>query len=116
MSTIRAATVSDQVGTGPATLTGQNAPKAYAAGSLETLQQGFNITSVTDGGVGIFGSTFTNTLGSSGYPYGTASRGSSGDRFVGTGNNTTTGVSAYCYDGSTLTDMSWGFIAAGELA
>jgi len=116
MSTIRATTVSDQVGTGPATLTGQNAPKAYASGSSETLTQGFNITSVTDNGVGNFGSTFTNTMGSSGYPYGTASRGSSADRFVGTGNNATTGVSAFCFDGTTLTDMSWGFIAVGELA
>ena len=65
MSEIRANTVSDAAGTGPATLTGQYAAKAWAnfngTGTVAIRQSG-NVSSITDNGTGIYGLNFSTAL------------------------------------------------------
>lgn len=78
MSEIRANTVSDAAGTGPATLTGQSAAKVWwsknAAGTA--LNDSFNVSSLDDDGTGDYGINFTNTLDSA--DYGSGSSGETG--------------------------------------
>ena len=65
MSEIRATTISDLAGTGPATLTGQYAAKAWVnfngTGTVAVRQSG-NITSITDNGTGDYTANFTTAL------------------------------------------------------
>jgi hypothetical protein len=64
LSEIRATTISDSAGTGPITLTGQSAAKAYVrANGAAVVQdsQSFNISSSTDQG----GGDYTHSLSSS---------------------------------------------------
>ena len=65
MSEIRANTVSDAAGTGPATLTGQYAAKAWVnfngTGTVAIRESG-NVSSITDNGTGIYGLNFSTTL------------------------------------------------------
>jgi hypothetical protein len=67
MSEIRATTISDLAGTGPATLTGQYAAKAWANinGSAPNFNGSFNMSSITDVGpagdyIVNFASSFAN--------------------------------------------------------
>lgn len=64
MSEIRANTVSNAAGTGPVTLTGQYAAKAWAFfnGVTASIDQSGNISSLTDNGVGDYTLTMTNAL------------------------------------------------------
>jgi len=63
MSEIRAATISNAAGTGPATLTGQNAAKAaYHLVMSTATGNGDNISSFTDNGAGDFSVSFTNNF------------------------------------------------------
>lgn len=70
MSEIRATTISDAAGTGPITLTGQYAAKAWVnfngEGTISIRESG-NVSSLTDGGTGQYTVTFTNSLSSSDY-------------------------------------------------
>lgn len=65
MSTLRATTISDLAGTGPATLTGQTAAKAWAnwngTGTI-AIRQSQNISSLTDNGTGDNTPNFTNAF------------------------------------------------------
>ena len=65
MSEIRANTVSDAAGTGPVTLTGQYAAKAWmnlnGTGTI-AIRDSFNVSSVTDNGTGAYTQSFTNAL------------------------------------------------------
>lgn len=63
MSEIRATTISDAAGTGPITLTGQSAAKAWATlgGSFEILDS-FNVSSSSDLGTANSQITYTNSL------------------------------------------------------
>jgi len=70
MSELKIATLSDKAGTGPVTLTGQVAVKAW--GNLNGLgaiayRNSFNISSVTDNGTGDYTHTFTNPMADANY-------------------------------------------------
>lgn len=69
MSEIRANTVSNAAGTGPATLTGQYAAKAWVqyGGTSATIAGSFNISSIDDDGVGDFGVNFTSSMSGTTY-------------------------------------------------
>jgi len=78
MSEIRAATVSNLAGTGPVTLTGQYAAKAWVnfngTGTVAIRASG-NVSSITDNGVGDYAVNFTAALTDANYAFnGTASR------------------------------------------
>ena len=63
MSEIRATTISDLAGTGPATLTGQYAAKAWvSAGADASLLDSQNISSGTDNGTGNYTYAFSNAM------------------------------------------------------
>jgi hypothetical protein len=72
MSEIRAATVSNLAGTGPVTLTGQFAAKAWVnfngTGTVAIRQSG-NVSSITDNGVGRYTLTFTNAIEDANYNF-----------------------------------------------
>ena len=65
MSEIRATTISDLAGTGPATLTGQYAAKAWVnlngTGTI-ALRDSFNVSSTTDLGVGQYRFSFSSAM------------------------------------------------------
>ena len=65
MSSIRATTISDLAGTGPATLTGQYAAKAWVnfngTGTV-AIRDSFNVASITDNGTGDYTANFTTAL------------------------------------------------------
>jgi hypothetical protein len=65
MSEIRATTISDAAGTGPATLTGQYAAKAWVnfdgTGTVAIRESG-NVSSITDTGSGAYTVTFSNSI------------------------------------------------------
>lgn len=67
MSQIRAATVSNLAGTGPVTLTGQYAAKAWVnfngTGTVAIRQSG-NTSSITDNGTGNYTVNFSSSFGS----------------------------------------------------
>jgi hypothetical protein len=71
MSEIRATTISDLAGTGPATLTGQYAAKAWVSfvGSSGAIGASENVTSVTDNGTGNYTVNFTNAFANANYNY-----------------------------------------------
>jgi hypothetical protein len=70
MSEIRAATVSNLAGTGPVTLTGQFAAKAWVnfngTGTVAIRQSG-NVSSITDNGTGDYTINFSNAFGAADY-------------------------------------------------
>jgi len=70
MSEIRATTISDAAGTGPITLTGQSAAKAWArwsmAGTAANVDS-FNISSFTDITTGVCKQTLTSSMSDGNY-------------------------------------------------
>lgn len=64
MSTLRANTIADAAGTGPATLTGQVASKAIYTFDqvVNAIDSSFNISSVTDRGTGSQYGNYTNSM------------------------------------------------------
>ena len=64
MSEIRANTVSNAAGTGPATLTGQTGAKASFLYDqvANSVTASFNVSSISDDATGIFTPTFTNAF------------------------------------------------------
>ena len=80
MSEIRATTISNSAGTGPITLTGQNAAKAtygvnqnsinhMGIATNTTSSQSTNISSYTDDGTGIFSLALTNAMSNTQYVF-----------------------------------------------
>jgi hypothetical protein len=70
MSEIRAATVSDLAGTGPVTLTGQFAAKAWVnfnGDGTVAIRESGNVTSITDNGTGDYTVNFTTALTDANY-------------------------------------------------
>ena len=65
MSEIRATTISDAAGTGPISLTGQSAAKAWinfnGTGTI-AARDSFNVGSLTDNGTGDYTVNFTNAM------------------------------------------------------
>jgi len=70
MSEIRATTISDLAGTGPATLTGQYAAKAWVnfngTGTV-AIRDGANVSSITDNGTGLYTVNFTTAMPDANY-------------------------------------------------
>ena len=63
MSEIRATTISDAAGTGPVTLTKQSAAKAWVDfNSTPTVNNSFNISSITDNGVGNYTFNYSTSM------------------------------------------------------
>ena len=65
MSELRANTISDAAGTGPVTLTGQSAAKAWVnfngTGTV-AVRESFNVGSITDNGTGDYTANFSSSL------------------------------------------------------
>jgi hypothetical protein len=72
MSDLRVGTISDAAGTGPVTLTGQYAAKAWVnfngTGTVAIRQSG-NVTSITDNGTGNYTINFTTAMVDADYAY-----------------------------------------------
>ena len=121
MSEIRATTISDAAGTGPITLTGQSAAKAWARydGASNSVSS-FNISSlVDDGTAGNTTASFTSNMANINY-LGVASAnqntGDIGDRFVAVSNFFVSSVDTFAFDGSTRTDVMTSVAVMGDLA
>ena len=70
MSTLKVTTVSDTAGTGPVTLTGQTAAKAWCHFTEQTtvsINGSFNVSSVADEGTGQTGINFTSAMATDDY-------------------------------------------------
>ena len=69
MSEIRATTISNAAGTGPATLTGQSAAKAWVKSNYTSgtpiIQNSLNVSSLGDFGLGQQNVNFTNSMSGS---------------------------------------------------
>ena len=77
MSEIRATTISDTAGTGPITLTGQSAAKAwvnYTGVTTTSINDSFNTSSLTDVGTGRTTVTFSNSFDNTNYCMSTSIR------------------------------------------
>ena len=65
MSEIRATTISDAAGTGPITLTGQSAAKAWVnfnQSGTDTINNSLNVSSLTDSGTGLTYINFSSAM------------------------------------------------------
>lgn len=82
MSDLRANTLSDLAGTGPATLTKQSAAKAWVHGDPDaSVRDSFNVSSSTDIDVGKYQYDYTNALTDTDYAATASTRvGSAGSR------------------------------------
>ena len=69
MSELRANTISNAAGTGPATLTGQSAAKAWVSinQTTQAARDSLNISSITDQALGVSYSNMTNAMSSNSY-------------------------------------------------
>ncbi len=76
MSEIRVTTISDTAGTGPVTLTKQHAAKAWVTKNLDgtSIENSFNVSSITDVGTGIATYSFTNSFANNTYQFSTGVR------------------------------------------
>ena len=71
MSHLRANTISDAAGTGPVTLTGQSASKAWwSYTKTPALAESYNVSSLSDIGTGIQDLSFTDAFSASFAPIG----------------------------------------------
>ena len=72
MSEIRANTVSDAAGTGPVTLTGQYAAKAWVnfngTGTV-AIRESANVSSITDNGGGLYALNFSSAMSNATYNF-----------------------------------------------
>ena len=70
MSELRANTISDAAGTGPVTLTGQSAAKAWVSlngtGTV-AIRESFNVSSITDNGAGSYTVNFATAMDDANY-------------------------------------------------
>ena len=85
MSHLRANTISDSAGTGPATLTGQSAAKAWVSftGTTTTaIEKSYNVASLTDNGTGDTTVNYTSSMSDAVYSVTAVS-----DLSVGSNNN-----------------------------
>ena len=111
MSEIRANTISDAAGTGPITLTKQSAAKAWCnwvQSGTQTINDSFNVASLTDYGAGQTTLNYSNSFSNGNYSIPTSFQrsGSSGD-FVQTGfNNGTTYSNVEFFSGGATSDCS----------
>jgi hypothetical protein len=121
LSEIRANTVSNAAGTGPVTLTGQYAAKAWASfdQSPVTINQSQNVSSLTDNATGRTGVNYTNSFSYAGY----AVSGISDDGFclsisTSGGGQTASSVVVISFDTNAgANDRNWvSVLSTGDLA
>lgn len=82
MSEIRATTISDSAGTGPITLTGQSAAKAFAqfqGTGTAALTGSLNMSSLEDRATGKYTLNYTNTFANNNYSIGSHIRDGGGE-------------------------------------
>ena len=107
MSEIRATTISDLAGTGPATLTGQYAAKAWVnfngTGTVAIRQSG-NVSSLTDHEPGNYTINFTSAMANSNYSFAGGV-----NAITGGGTSQAAFFSEYSTAGPTLTRTTTGF-------
>jgi len=123
MSEIRATTISDLTGTGPATLTGQSAAKAWAgitySAGTPSVAQSLNVSSITDNGTGFIVVNHSSNFNAGNYGVGTAgSPSTNNDAAVNADRRNVDFLSAQFYENATsATDPNYfGFSADGDLA
>lgn len=120
MSTIKATNISNLSGTGPITLTGQSAAKAWWYSNIDAiLQNSFNISSSTDVSTGRHQVDFTNSMSSGNYSATTSTRTATAACYVTTVftvNSNYTVVQAYRSTTEAYTDRSVAGSIAGDLA
>ena len=129
MSEIRATTISDLAGTGPATLTGQSAAKAWASYSntaTATIDNSLNVSSITDNGVGDATFGFSTSFSSAAYASPVdnhANAVGNSNAYIGsTRSNTKSASTVRCvsvYDPGTVTGNdgdNQSFVCMGDLA
>jgi hypothetical protein len=121
MSTVRADTVADAAGTGPSTLTGQIAPKAYTRfGSAGNIAGSFNVSSITDVGTGDADVNLTNAMTdtTSHVSHVTTEKTTSGLRLADVESQTASVASCFCFDTSFAASdpTAWHFSNNGDLA
>lgn len=120
MSEIRANTVSDAAGTGPATLTKQSAAKAWAHVEMSPGSQSratFNLSSFNDSGTGQFDLSFISAMSDQYYSMQLGSNGGAFIENISIMNTTKVGMQAYNYSSGVLTDLGINtIIIHGDLA
>ena len=121
MSEIRATTISDAAGTGPITLTGQSAAKAWMThGSTTVIKDSLNVSSLTDSGTGKTAVNFTNSFGAKDYATSICSMRSSGSNSHYENNGVSGSASALhavYISGTTAADTNMAsVICVGDLA
>ena len=93
MSEIRATTISNAAGTGPITMTGQYAAKAWVnfngTGTVAIRESG-NVSGITDNGSGQYTVNFTTALSDANYSVVCSGKGSDANRYTGLLNDPTT--------------------------
>ena len=102
MSEIRATTISDTTGTGPVTLTGQNAAKMWinmnGTGTI-AIRDSQNVSSITDRATGLYSASFTNVMSDANYQTNVTGGGISGatgdETFSNVGDGTPTSAVTY---------------------
>jgi hypothetical protein len=111
MSEIRATTISNAAGTGPITMTGQYAAKAWVnfngTGTVAIRESG-NVGSITDNGTGDYTVNFTTAMTDANYSVvcgNILNRQTSSSRLEGTNVRTTTQCQVYGSDPATFTDF-----------
>ena len=126
MSEIRATTISDLAGTGPVTLTKQSAAKAWSysiySSGVPANTASFNVSSITDVGVGTQDPNFTSAFSGASYAVTLGSQltaTGAGSFFTqeGSGGKTSSKCRIEHYQASTLTDPILISVSAfGDLA
>ena len=116
MSEIRANTISDAAGTGPVTLTGQYAAKAWVNfnGDTGAIRESGNVSSITDNGTGDYTVNFTTALTDANYSFcSSAGNNSTANRIISPGvvNAPTTTSHRFIVVQSTFTAADAPFVA-----
>lgn len=120
MSEIRATTISDAAGTGPITLTGQSAAKAwvnYNATGTVAIRDSVNVSSLTDISTGVIDTNFTTAMSASD-TYGISSCANSDIAAIWGGQNISTRFRSYMTNlsGTTVDHIYALYTIHGDLA
>ena len=102
MSEIRATTISDAAGTGPVTLTGQNAAKMWinmnGTGTI-AIRDSQNVSAIVDRATGLYSASFTTVMSDANYQTNVTGGGISGatgdETFSNVGDGTPTSATTY---------------------
>ena len=122
-SVLNVDTIADKAGTGPVELTKQSAAKSWvhfnSSTGTPTAQDSFNLSSITDSGVGIFQPTYSSVFDNDDYSFvAITGTGSGGGWAVEAADRTTSRTKMYTLSGGdVLSDYSHNnALAHGDLA